>query len=497
MKSKIFVSAIFAITMSSCLDLNPISEIGEDTFYSNDTEVAVGLTGCYNGLQAPIKNEWMLTDIRSDVSRAYDKSSSKTEIKNVMALNELEAFASIQQIEQYWNSVYNNIYRCNMVLQNVGNVSNDAKRKQYEGEALFIRAYHYFNLVRLFGPIFWVDKPISAQEAFSYDRMAVERVYSNIEKDLLKIINDELLPEAYSSDSDLGRVTLLSARTLLGKLYLTQKKYAEAKTQLKAVETAYNGYDLSSIKYADVFSINNEMNKEIIFAIRFKAGNVGLGNPFGNMFAPLNSGTSVINGNGSSYNYPTTTLVNSYKDGDERKDATLGFGYHNNTTGLDVTIRYVKKYLSPVTTAEDGENDVPVLRYADVLLMLAEIENELSGPTAEALNNLNATVKRAGVTPFTIADLPNKVAFRLAVEEERFKEFAYENQRFFDLIRTGRYVDVMKKHYATEFDDKNNKSYYEDKPNLMAGNINLNQLLLPLPTSLIDVNPEIAQNPGY
>lgn len=94
--------------------------------------------------------------------------------------------------------------------------------------------------------------------------MAVERVYSNIEKDLLKIINDELLPEAYSSDSDLGRVTLLSARTLLGKLYLTQKKYAEAKTQLKAVETAYNGYDLSSIKYADVFSINNEMNKEII-----------------------------------------------------------------------------------------------------------------------------------------------------------------------------------------------------------------------------------------
>ena len=173
--------------------------------------------------------------------------------------------------------------------------------------------------------------------------MAVERVYSNIEKDLLKIINDELLPEAYSSDSDLGRVTLLSARTLLGKLYLTQKKYAEAKTQLKAVETAYNGYDLSSIKYADVFSINNEMNKEIIFAIRFKAGNVGLGNPFGNMFAPLNSGTSVINGNGSSYNYPTTTLVNSYKDGDERKDATLGFGYHNNTTGLDVTIRYVKK----------------------------------------------------------------------------------------------------------------------------------------------------------
>ena len=497
MKNKLFISAVFAVTFSSCLDLNPISEIGEDAFYSNDTEVAVGLTGCYNGLQAPIKNEWMLTDIRSDVSRAYDKSSSKTEIKNVMALNELEAFASIQQIEEYWNSVYNNIYRCNKVLQNLDNVSNDKKRKQYEGEALFIRSYHYFNLVRLFGPIFWVDKPISAQEAFTYDRMAVEKVYVNIEKDLLRIIDEELLPVSYEKDEDLGRVTLLSARTLLGKLYLTQKKYSEAQSQLKAVETAFGGYDLSSIEYADVFSINNEMNKEIIFAIRFKAGNVGLGNPFGNMFAPLNSGTSVINGNGSSYNYPTTSLVNSYKEGDKRKDATMGFSYFNTTTNLEVNIRYIKKYLSPVTTAGDGENDVPVLRYADVMLMLAEIENELNGPNATALNYLNATVKRAGLAPFKLEDLPNKVAFRLAVEEERFKEFAFENQRFFDLIRTGRYVDVMKKHYATEYDDKNGKSYYEDKPKLMAGNINLNQLLLPLPTSLIDVNPDIAQNPGY
>ena len=283
-------------------------------------------------LNGAIKTEWMLTDIRSDISRAYDKSSSKTEVKNIMALNEQEAFASIQEIESYWNSVYNNIYRCNLVLQNIGNVSNETKRKQYEGEAIFIRAYHYFNLVRLFGPIFLVTETISAQEAFSYERTAVEDVYAFIEKDLKKIIDENLLPVSYDNETELGRVTLLSARTLLGKVYLTQKKYVDAQTQLKEVETAYSGYNLSSLSYADVFSTTNEMNKEIIFAIRFKSGNVGLGNPFGNMFAPLNSGTSVINGNGESLNYPSTKLVESYKNGDQRKDVTLGFGYVNNQT---------------------------------------------------------------------------------------------------------------------------------------------------------------------
>ncbi len=498
MKNKLFISTILSITLSGCLDLNPISEIGEESFFGNDTEVGVGVTACYNGLMEPIKTEWMLTDIRSDISRAYDKSSSKTEVKNIMALNEQEAFASIQEIESYWNSVYNNIYRCNLVLQNIGNVSNETKRKQYEGEAIFIRAYHYFNLVRLFGPIFLVTETISAQEAFSYERTAVEDVYAFIEKDLKKIIDENLLPVSYDNETELGRVTLLSARTLLGKVYLTQKKYVDAQTQLKEVETAYSGYNLSSLSYADVFSTTNEMNKEIIFAIRFKSGNVGLGNPFGNMFAPLNSGTSVINGNGESLNYPSTKLVESYKNGDQRKDVTLGFGYVNNQTNNYVNIRYVKKYLSPVTTAEDGENDVPVLRYADVLLMLAEIENELNdSPTSTAFNYLNATVVRAGLPPFTATDLNNKVKFRLAVEEERYKEFAYENQRFFDLIRTDRYTTVMKQYYQSEYDEKNDELYYQDNNNLINGVINENQLLLPLPTSLIDVNPNITQNPGY
>ena len=306
------------------------------------------------------------------------------------------------------------------------------------------------------------------------------------------------MPVSYDNETELGRVTLLSARTLLGKVYLTQKKYVDAQTQLKEVETAYSGYNLSSLSYADVFSTTNEMNKEIIFAIRFKSGNVGLGNPFGNMFAPLNSGTSVINGNGESLNYPSTKLVESYKNGDQRKDVTLGFGYVNNQTNNYVNIRYVKKYLSPVTTAEDGENDVPVLRYADVLLMLAEIENELNdSPTSTAFNYLNATVVRAGLPPFTATDLNNKVKFRLAVEEERYKEFAYENQRFFDLIRTDRYTTVMKQYYQSEYDEKNDELYYQDNNNLINGVINENQLLLPLPTSLIDVNPNITQNPGY
>lgn len=496
MKNKLFISAIMALSLSGCLDLQPISEIGEDSFYSNDDEMKSALTACYNGLQTPIQYEWLLTDVRTDIARPHDVSSSNSTVKSIMSLDELEAYASIPEIETYWNGVYNNIYRCNMVLTNLSKIQNEEKRKNAEGEALFIRAYHYFNLVRLFGPVFIVTEPISAQEAMSYERSSVDKVYSFIEGDLKKIIDNALLPD-FQPDTELGRATMLAARTLLGKMYLTLHKYTEAQAQLSKVEEAYAGYDLSSIEYKDVFSITNEMNKEIIFAVRFKAGNVGLGNPMGNWFAPLGSESFVISGSGLSWNYPTSTLTKAYTADDKRKDAVFAESY-KKSDGTVEKVRYVTKYLSPVSVLNDGEKDVPVLRYADVLLMLAEIENELNGPTQKAVDYLNATVKRAGLKPYTISDFRDLVDFRLAVEKERLKEFAYENQRFYDLVRTGRYIEVMKNYYKTETDDKHNDElYYKEREDLMNGEIPEYQMLLPLPTSLLDVNPYITQNPGY
>ena len=150
-----------------------------------------------------------------------------------------------------------------------------------------------------------------------------------------------------------------------------------------------------------------------------------------------------------------------------------------------------------MTTVYDGEKDVPILRFADVLLMLAEIENEQNGPTTTAFGYLNQVRNRANLPSLSIADIDNKVAFRLAVENERMLEFAYENQRFFDLVRTGRYISVMNEHYKTELEQFSTKKYYEEDSQSIVKDVEEWQLLLPIPTAEIDVNPSISQNPGY
>lgn len=494
MKKHILYIAL-ALIFNSCLDLSPISEIGEEGFFTNDSEVLSGINACYNGLQAPMYYEWMLTDLRSDISRVKSKSQENTIAKDLQSLDESKSYASLIEIEEYWNATYNNIYRCNTVLKNINNVKDENKRNQYEGEALFIRSYHYFNLVRLFGPVFKVTSTISAEEARHFGRSSVEEIYQLIKDDLNNIIDNNLLPASYG-DSDLGRVTIWSAKTLLGKVYLTLKDYANAKTMLESVKNDNSGHGLEG-NYADVFSTSNEMNKEIIFAVRYKSGNVGLGNPFGNRFAPLNSATNVIVGNGEGLNYPTTTLMEKYPAGDTRKAATVADSYMNNTNNTLVQDYYVTKYISPVTTVNDGEKDVPVLRYADVLLMLAEIENEQNGPTGIALGYLNEVRTRSYPQPVQANEVPNKVAFRLALENERMLEFAYENQRFFDLVRTNRYIPVMNDHYKTEIAQFEDKLYYVENSLPIVNDIEEWQLLLPIPTAEIDVNPSITQNPGY
>lgn len=494
-KIKNLIPLLGILLFSSCLDLQPISEIGEGSFYKNDAEMNVGVISCYNGLHNTMDNEWMLTDLRTDVSRLKSRSSQTSINKDLMALDESIAYAGHVEIERYWTNVYHSIARCNTILRELNVVVDPMAKKQYEGEALFLRSYHYFNLVRLFGPVFIVTERISAAEARKYSRSSVESVYAQIIGDLKNIIDNDMLPADYSKEE--GRATKWAAKTLLAKVYLTRGNLGEAKTQLEDVKGSGHGILTS---YDDVFSTQNEMNKEILFAVRYKSGNYGLGNPFGNYFAPLTSGNNVINSDGSGQNYPTVALMNAYAANgtDVRKPTTVSEGYYDKTKDKDIQEFYVTKYLSPVTIKEDGEKDVPVLRYADVLLMLAEIENETNGPTQTALGYLNEIRRRAKVRELTLQELSNKYAFRLALENERFVEFAYENQRFFDLVRTNRYIDVMNKHYATELLQFDTKRYYLDS---VLGEITKAveewQLLLPIPTSERDINPDITQNPGY
>lgn len=493
------------------IDLYPQSNLNTGTYYSNYAEVRTGLTGCYNGMQRALLYEWQLTELRSDNSKQGQPGSTASTNRDLSDLDMFTPNTAHQGIYNYWLATYNNIRNTNIVLQRLG-VSYDpatgaiafgdiqipiseTDRKQLAGEAMFIRAYHYFNLVRLFGGVFLVHDPISPAQAKAMNRASVDDIYKLIEADLktasanLGALRFEQIPA-----NDKGRATSWSAKGLLAKVYLTLNRKADAIPLLRDVITN-SGYKLEGT-YANVFSINNEMNGEILFAVRYKAGGLGLGSPFANTFAPLGTGSAVINGDGDGLNYPTADL-DTATNGDNRKPTLIGV-YGTGTAAK----YYVKKYLSPVVLVDDAENDFPILRYADIQMMLAEA----LGHTQEAIDLINAVRPRAGLPNYTMADLPTVADFEAALSNERRIEFAFENQRFFDLLRFNKTLttitveQTMKDHFADEY-YAHYRLYVAPAPTLqeLYDNTVPDRMLLPIPQREIDTNTQIAipQNPGY
>lgn len=496
---KIILILTLGILLMSCeefLTQDPIDQLGESGFYSNDKEMEMAMIAAYNGLQSTMQYEWMLTETRSDNARIYTPNTTSNTSKEIISMDALvvETTHSINEI--YWEAAYHNIANCNTVLDNLEVVSDSTLSSQLEGEAKFIRGYHYFNLVRLYGPLFLVTKRVGVDEANKMERSSVGATYELIKSDLLDAV--DLLPESYNADEK-GRATVWAAKTLLAKVYLTLKDYESAETLLVDVENNSGHRLLPS--YSDVFDINNELNDEIIFAVTYLKGGFGLGSPFANFFAANNIPESYISYSGDGFNCPTYSLYSAYKSGDERKDVTLANSYIN-TVGSKVYRNYVLKYLSSVSTEYDAENDWPVLRFADVYLMLAEIKLELEGVSA-ALPYLNYTRERAGLLPYDASTISNALACQFAIEDERRLEFAMENHRLFDLIRTGRFIKVMEEHFENEliYDSGGElvSAYTDDSYAIYMANRKVQewQLLLPIPFSVLSVDTQAAQNPGY
>ena len=491
---------IFIVSLSTCLpglsscDLNitPDSYIPDSSFYKNEAEMNTAVIGCYGGMQAPLNIEWTLTELRADNTRMNSNSSTNDAFLQQQALDLGTMDASNANIRTYWEATYSNINSCNNVLapENLAVVANEKKRAQFEGEACFIRAYHYFNLVRLFGPTFIITEELSVADAMKKDRSSVEATYQQIIDDLKTSI--DVLEGVTYDVADLGRVTQPAAQSLLAKVYLTIGKYEEAKRLLKSVVDVKG--DQLTVSYSDVFDISKEMNDEIIFAVRYKSGSLGIGSPFANTFAPTKSGANVVTGDGDGRNYPTTEVLGIYPEGDLRKEVSVSDHYIDPSKKDPVVISnqsaYIKKFVSPVSVRYDAENDWPVIRHADVLLMYAEVLNKIDGPAA-GLPYLNEVRRRAGLGAIDISEVPVRSAFREKLEKERRLELAFENQRWFDLVRWGKALETINKQITET------ESFYGEYAftvNPMAEW----QLLLPIPQSVIDNNPSvITQNPHY
>lgn len=386
-------------------------------------------------------------------------------------------------IANFWKAAYKVINRTNTILGRIDGIEiNTELANRYKLECKLIRALMYFNLVRVYGDVPLVLKEISISESYDILREPKENVYNQIIADL-KEAQD--LPVSYSTAED-GRATQGAAKALLANVYMTLHKYAEAETILAEIINSgrYSLLEntpgsLNIDGYKNVFSPVNHNSKEGIFEIQFLKGGYGEGSNYANNFAPENSGTNVVavGGTGGN-NIPEMDIYNAYEEGDLRRDFSMSLGYYDNRKNNEwVESRYVCKFMDVPYQNNDASNNYPVIRYADVILMYAEALNQ-NGKTAEACKYLNMTRRRGfgyQTTETSPVDLQttDKAQFALMVEQERRVELAFENHRWFDLIRTGRAVEVMR-----------SKGF----------SLNETNLICPIPQKQIDVNPKLTQN---
>ena len=368
-----------------------------------------------------------------------------------------------QLITDVWTGSYQAIQKANVVLNRIDKITyaDPALKNARIGEMKFIRALLYFNLVRLYGDVPLVTKETADPNVyFGQGRQKAADVYTQIKTDLTDAI--AVLP---ATTSQPGRVIKTAAQSLLGKVYLTLIDYANAKTQLQAVVAS--GQHALQASVNTVFPIANENNKEIIFAVQFAAGING--NSEGSTMAQQYSPAGSI-ANAKGHDLPTKTLYNLYTTTDARKGVYVTT-FSNGTP-------YCNKWTKNTAVPADGGSDFPVIRYADVLLMLAEVENEL-GNTATAIPYLNQVRTRAGATAATATTQPDA---RAAIALERQLELVGEGQRWYDLLRTGTAVAVMNAWFAA---------------NTSPIVITTDNLLMPVPQTERNTDPTLTQNPGY
>lgn len=475
---KKIMSIIALIFMVSCsedfIELNPVDTISVDVLYKTDKDFKDALVGVYGAFQNQYQNMWLFGDMRGDDS--WDELVKFT----AAAVDNFTLNNDDPLLRDTWRNYYVIISRANTLLTKIekADVSIVTNKEHYIGEAKFLRALAYFDLVRIFGDVPMTTTNLTIEEAYQTGREKVDKIYDEV------IINGLLeaggkLPERYSG-ADVGRATKGAAKSLLGKVYLTIGDFQKAEAKLQEVTTM--GYALLP-DYNDLFDYTkNEHHSEYIFDIEYEQG-MGEGNCFTNNFTPKNPALAEfygVTGGQNGNNNPPQTLFAIFEPEDLRKEITAANG-HTNADGKFIPLiptsndvaTFTKKYMVRLLANCDGPANWKVLRYADVLLMYAEALNE-NGKTNEALGYLNQVRDRAGLEGYsglTQDDTREKIYL------ERRLELSFEGHRWFDLVRTGRALSVMQP--------------YGMQPHMTIFPIPLNQI------QLINDPVLFPQNPGY
>lgn len=442
MRKVLVIILFFSLSCERGLDLEPKMYISAEEAFSNRENVLAAITGCYDALQFQHyygRNFIIVGDMLSDNSIAAGTKIEyySTDDNSLLADNIL--------VEGIWQDIYSAINRVNYTLYKIGEIDflAEDEAEDLTGQLSFLRALHYFNLVRLYGDLpLKLSPTLEVGEENYLPREDAAKVFDRIEADLETAISS-------TQNTSVSRATVSAAKTLLALLHLTRGSYEDA-------------YDLASQVFTDdpyleegyenLFSSSGEPSREILFYVPFNANDK---NRLAEYHLPNQLG-------GRNENAPSEKLAGLLEARDARKDMIV-----STFNGRS----YTRKYSDLVT----GSDRVVVLRNTENLFIMAEASYFIDsiGREDEILSYLNMVRSRAQLDTFET--VPAGGLWDL-IQRERQIEFAFEGKRWFDLLRTGETISEV------------------------ATVNSLDQLLLPIPLSEILANPEINindQNPGY
>lgn len=512
-KNTIYLLTLFLLFLTSCskeLDKVPETNYEESQVFSTEAGVETAVNGiylamsngayhgsAYHGLVAPVSGKFF-----SQQGSSEDATKLETSPSNIWLV-------------RMWPQMYSVINNANILISNLESQDNSLKNKESAlGNAYFARAVTYFDLVRFFGAVPLRLNPVNENELY-LPRTPVDEVYAQIISDFKKA--EELLPAIPDYQ---GRPKKYAANAFLAKVYLTlasgpdgdESYYPMAKEE--ALKTV--GHYSLVPTYAELFDIDNENTSESIFELQYGHTGSLRNSEAARSYTPSNS--AYVPANIRTFgrykpNKETFTDHDSQYPGDPRIDATFIYNSYPLSNGGEVEIYpvqvngndgfpYIRKYLDPTYNGTTTKRNFLKMRYADVLLMLAEIENEMNGPN-DAYQYVNQVLARARHTADSTATEPKdwsgmtQEEFRQRIRKERQYEMLGEGHEWFDTRRFGYdyfLKEVVERHnnlidsLSQDYPRLKDFRYPEDPKNM----------LLPIPFDEISRNPEIdEQNPGY
>lgn len=481
-KVKLFIATLFlTFGFTACQDgvtnLTPESSLTEVNFFQTADDMERAILGVYNQYQQQYPRNWVLFETPTD----HIHKSEYDFIGGLQQIDQLAFHPSNNAFETFWQNNYNGIYRANSVLSHL-DIPDDLTapaRQKIEGEAQFLRALFYFDLVRAFGGVPEVTGQISINEARQLPRAGVDAIYNLIINDLENALGN--LPGKGETQS--GRATTGAAAALLGKVYVYLEEYETALTYLDEVE-AMNYMLLDN--FDEVYSLENEDHDEGIFTLKYIINENG--NQLPSDFIPYFGveGYADLGGQIADLSW---SLHQKFQEADSRKDATITETWRAPGTDNEPEWRpYPSKFLVVHNGRTSSGLDLHVIRLAEIFLLKAEAlyyTNDEQG----AIDYINMIRERAfgnSDQNYTTADFVSEDDFLDLLLLERQLELALENERWPDLVRTGRFLTDLQTVERTQ---------------TLAVELNPqpHHALFPIPQREINESEAgvLEQNPGY